>query len=101
MGSMILFSKSYCSKNNSRIKLTSNMVRYRLVSVQVCVHELKEFLPIFFKTNICYTHGKVEELSLTQKKYFPGSSTLLCVQNKAISYKDAVCCVWAYIMLYQ
>ena len=93
MGSMILFSeKSCCSKNNSRIKLTSNMVRYRLVSVQVCVHELKEFLPIFFRINICYTHGKVEELSLTQKKYFPGSSTLLCVQNK-ISHKKLVCAV--------
>ena len=65
----------------------------RLVIVHECVHNLRERLqhisgPLF----ITHIHGKVEELSLTKKKHFPGSSTLLCVLNK-ISHKKMMCAV--------
>ena len=39
-----------------------------------------------------HIHGKVKNLSLTKKKHFPGSSSLLCVLNK-ISHKKLMCAV--------
>ena len=63
----------FFSKNNSRKKFTSNRSAY-------------------LWTIIYYTHDKLEELSLTNKKHFLGSSTLLCVLNK-ISHKKLMCAV--------
>ena len=55
MGYITFFSGQIPSKNNSRKKLISNMVRSRLVIVHECVHELKESLQQIFEP-IFITH---------------------------------------------
>ena len=51
-------------------------------------------LTTYFWTNMYYTHGKVEELSLTKKKQLLGSSTLLCVLKTRYLIKSwCVLCV--------
>ena len=70
-----------------------------MCAVCVCLHcEMKERLPLNYIYYCIYNtnNGKLEDFSLTKRKHFLGSSTLLCVLNKRFHEKlmCAVCVLY-------